>query len=179
MKTMGEIDLILKAISFAARKHIGQFRKDNETPYISHTFRVAMILSQVFGVKDERILAAAVLHDTIEDTTTDYDDIEKEFGKEIAVWVGMLSKDKRKQEKEREEEYLKVLAQASDEVKLIKLADVYDNSIDACTLRDKTSLEKTRVRAKQYLGAFSLKESDLVTRALGHVKEIVYKNGAV
>ena len=179
MTSKGETDLILKAISFAARKHIGQFRKDNETPYISHTFRVAMILSQVFGVKDERILAAAVLHDTIEDTTTDYDDIEKEFGKEIAVWVGMLSKDKRKQEKEREEAYLKVLAQAPDEVKLIKLADVYDNSIDAGTLSDKMAFEKTRMRAKQYLEAFSLKESELVSRALGSVKEIVYKNGAV
>ena len=55
-----------------------------QTPYVSHVFRVCLTTRHVFGVDDEATLTAAVLHDTIEDTTTDFDDIEKQFGAEIA-----------------------------------------------------------------------------------------------
>src|SRR5438067_177442 len=94
----------LEAISFAARAHHGQMRKDGLTPYASHAFRVCMVLRHVFNVADPRILTAAVLHDTIEDTTTDFDDIAEEFDAEIAQWVAALSKDKRLEEGPRETE---------------------------------------------------------------------------
>ena len=87
--------LVLDAIAFAARAHHGQMRKDGKTPYVSHVFRVAAVVRNVFGFDDPRMLATAVLHDTIEDTTTDFDDLEKHFGREIAEWVSLLSKDKR------------------------------------------------------------------------------------
>ena len=70
-----DVDPLLNAVAFAARAHRPQVRKDGQTPYVSHVFRVAMIVTQVFGVHEPKILTAAVLHDTIEDTTTDYDDI--------------------------------------------------------------------------------------------------------
>src|SRR6266478_4852512 len=86
---------LLEAIAFAARAHQGQLRKDGQTPYASHVFRVCLIIRQVFGIDDVSVLMAAVLHDTVEDTTTDYDDLQKEFGAEVAGWVADLSKDKR------------------------------------------------------------------------------------
>ena len=177
---MGKVKIILKAISFAARAHDGQIRKDEKTPYVSHAFRVSMILRHVFGVTDERVLAATVLHDTIEDTTTDFDDIDKEFGRDIAVWVGLLSKDKRKEEKEREEEYAAVLQGAPDAVKLIKLADVYDNIMDASTAKSSDYLNRALKRTAKYLQAIQSKKSEEISLALNCIKDLIKerrKNG--
>src|SRR6516164_2465453 len=86
---------LLEAISFASRAHQGQLRKDGKTPYASHPCRVAMIVRHLFGIDNPAILTAAVLHDTIEDTTTDFDDLTEHFGAEVAGWVTQLTKDKR------------------------------------------------------------------------------------
>src|SRR5207245_4512347 len=86
---------LLEAISFAARVHHGQLRKDGRTPYASHVFRVCLIVRQVFEIDDASVLTAAVLHDTVEDTTTDFDDLKNEFGEKVAGWIAALSKDKR------------------------------------------------------------------------------------
>src|SRR5438270_10424969 len=101
---------LLDAIAFAARAHDGQRRKDGRTPYVSHVFRVCLIARHLFGVDDPQVLLAAVLHDTIEDTTTDFDDIEERFGAQVARWVAALSKDKRQQDQGREAEYCKTLS---------------------------------------------------------------------
>src|SRR5438105_11110404 len=97
--------LFLEAIAFAARAHQGQLRKDGQTPYVSHVFRVCLVLREVFGVADLRVLTAAVLHDTLEDTTTDFDDLAEQFGADVAAWVAALSKDKREPHDVREEAY--------------------------------------------------------------------------
>ena len=65
------------------------------TPYASHPTRVCLIVRHLFGVSDERVLAAALLHDTVEDTTTDADDLTERYGPEVARWVAALTKDKR------------------------------------------------------------------------------------
>src|SRR5271163_480939 len=93
---------LLRAASFAARAHRHQLRKDGHTPYVSHVFRVCLTVRHVFGVDDETALTAALLHDTIEDTATDFDDIEKEFGAEVAQSVKFLTKDMREREADRE-----------------------------------------------------------------------------
>ena len=67
---------LLQAAAFAARAHRNQWRKDGQTPYVSHVFRVCLTVRQLFGVDDDDVLTAALLHDTIEDTDTDFDDIE-------------------------------------------------------------------------------------------------------
>jgi len=121
---------LLEALSFAARAHQGQFRKDRQTPYASHVFRVCLILRHVFEVSDQRVLTAAVLHDTIEDTATDFDDLDEQFGPEIAGWVERLSKDKRKPFEQREKAYARTLAAAPWQVQVCKLADVFDNLLD-------------------------------------------------
>jgi guanosine-3',5'-bis(diphosphate) 3'-pyrophosphohydrolase len=121
---------LLEAVAFAARAHQGQLRKDGRTPYVSHVFRVCLVLRDVFGVTDPKALTAAVLHDTVEDTTTDFDDLQEKFGAEIAGWVAALSKDKRRVWEEREALYEKQLAQAPWQVQVCKLADVFDNLLD-------------------------------------------------
>jgi (p)ppGpp synthase/HD superfamily hydrolase len=98
------------------------------------------------------VLAAAVLHDTIEDTTTDFDDLVKPFGREVAEWVGQLSKDKRRQENEREQQYIATLAAACWQVQVCKLGDVCDNLLDL----DQMPAEKRSQslnRARTYLEA--------------------------
>ena len=126
-------DLWQRAASFAARAHQGQVRKDRATPYIAHPFRVAMTVRHVFGVDDVNVMCAALLHDTIEDTPVDYDDIEEAFGKQVAEMVACLTKDMRLPEPEREPEYDGRLAKAPWQTRLIKLADVFDNLCEADT----------------------------------------------
>ena len=143
---------LLEAIAFAARAHQGQLRKDGQTPYVSHVFRVTLILRHVFAIDDANALVAAVLHDTVEDTTTDFDDIEKQFGHDVARWVGLLSKDKRLPEPERERAYEHGLAQAPWQVKVCKLADVYDNLMDLVHMPAEKQ-QKSRQNAHRYLDA--------------------------
>ncbi|HEV2949503.1 MAG TPA: HD domain-containing protein [Gemmataceae bacterium] len=155
--------LLLEAIAFAARAHQGQLRKDQRTPYASHVFRVCLIVRQVFGVEDASVLTAAVLHDTIEDTTTDFDDVAKEFGPEIARWVSALSKDKRLPEDQREKAYEDQLAQGPWQVKICKLADIYDNLMDAIHMPPEKQARAKR-NAHRYLAAL---KSNLPEEARG------------
>jgi (p)ppGpp synthase/HD superfamily hydrolase len=119
-----------QAVAFAARAHRHQIRKDGKTPYVSHVFRVTLTLTQLFGVTDPRTLAAALLHDTIEDTTTDYGILEERFGPDVADMVAALTKNMALPDARREAEYDARLLAADWRVKLIKLADVYDNACD-------------------------------------------------
>jgi (p)ppGpp synthase/HD superfamily hydrolase len=143
---------LLEACSFAARAHRSQFRKDGETPYVSHAFRVCLIVRDAFGIDDRDVLAAAVLHDTVEDTTTDFDDLEEAFGESVARWVAALSKDKRLPEIEREKAYAKQLVEATWQVKVCKLADIFDNLMDSIHTRPKQQA-RTFENASRYLQA--------------------------
>jgi guanosine-3',5'-bis(diphosphate) 3'-pyrophosphohydrolase len=142
----------LEACSFAARAHRSQLRKDGETPYVSHAFRVCLIVRDAFGIDDRDVLAAAVLHDTVEDTTTDFDDLEEAFGESVARWVAALSKDKRLPEIEREKAYAKQLVEATWQVKVCKLADIFDNLVDSVHTRPKQQA-RTFENASRYLEA--------------------------
>jgi (p)ppGpp synthase/HD superfamily hydrolase len=143
---------VLEAIAFAARAHRRQMRKDGQTPYASHVFRVCFVLRDVFGIDDRRALTAAVLHDTVEDTTTDFDDLAERFGAEVADWVAMLSKDKRRVCGEREALYEKQLTDAPWQVQVCKLADVFDNLLDKGTMPPEKR-ERTFDNAARYLAA--------------------------
>jgi guanosine-3',5'-bis(diphosphate) 3'-pyrophosphohydrolase len=149
---------LLEAVGFAARAHQGQFRKDKETPYISHPFRVCLVVRDIFGFDDRRMLITALLHDTIEDTTIDFDDVEERFGTEIAQWVAYLTKDMRLRDAEREQAYVENLKKAPWQVQVCKLADIFDNLTDS----DKLSL---RSRTHQ------LKRSELYFAQLRQISE--------
>lgn len=162
------------AASFAAWKHRHQIRKDGQTPYIAHTFRVAMTVRQVFGCDDPVVLAAAMLHDTIEDTLTDYDELESRFGVEVADIVAALTKNMTLREDEREKDYDARLAAAGWQARLIKLADVFDNHAD---MYDRSAAANKRMRDK-CRRALELAEADAekhecTRRAIAAVKALL------
>ncbi len=119
------------AAAMSARAHRSQVRRDGATPYAAHPARVAMIVATVFGVADEEVIAAAYLHDVIEDCDHDYDDIHEQFGRTVADLVAAMSKDMRMVEPDREVAYDRQLAAGPWQARMIKLADVYDNLSDA------------------------------------------------
>ncbi len=144
--------LLFEAASFAARAHRHQLRKDGQTPYAAHPFRVCLVVRHVFGIDDPRVLTAALLHDTIEDTPTDFDEIAERFGREVAGWVAALTKDMRLWEADREAAYCRVLAAAPWPVVVCKLADIYDNLSDSAHFPP-PKRKRTLDRSAEYLEA--------------------------
>ncbi len=130
-----------EAAAFAANAHRNQTRNDNR-PYVSHCFRVAMTVNLVFGFNDVEVLAGALLHDTIEDCDVDYDEILEHFGRNVADYVAVMTKDMRLEEPIREISYDKQLAEGPWQGRLIKLADVYDNFTDTPPEKRPTFVEK-------------------------------------
>src|SRR5437660_1970343 len=122
--------LLEHAFAFAAHAHEGQQRRSGE-PFIEHPFAVARILAELH--LDEETLAAALLHDVVEDTGVESDQLKAEFGEEIAKLVDGVTKLTRIQFQSREhaeaENYRKmIVAMAQDpRVILIKLADRLHN----------------------------------------------------
>jgi (p)ppGpp synthase/HD superfamily hydrolase len=169
---MPKIDSLISAISFAARAHQGHFRNDGQTPYIAHPLRVMAIASLLFGVTDTETLMAAVLHDTIEDTKTDHDDLSEQFGSRLADYVAALSKDKRLPEERREREYHDGLAAAPAAVQLCKLADVYDNLLDSQGM-DAAARRKKIDKARQAVERFEPTLRDSWRHALDAVREAI------
>ena len=121
---------IRAAFEFAVRAHDGQKRKDG-SPYVTHTVAAAEICAQM-GV-DEDSIVAALLHDTIEDTTVTYEDIQKQFGPAVADIVEGVTKLTRVNYTSREDEQMentrKMLMAMSKDIRviLIKLADRLHN----------------------------------------------------
>ena len=120
-----------KAVIFAVRAHTGQNRKCGGK-YIVHPMETAVIAQTM--TDDLDILAAAVLHDTVEDTSVTAEDIEREFGQRVAYYVASETEDKRRgQDPEstwqiRKEESLQVLSETSDlNIKIIWLSDKLSN----------------------------------------------------
>ena len=162
-----------EAAAAAARWHAGHVRKDGCTPYVSHPFRVAMIVRTLFDVHDEAVLCAALLHDVIEDTTADYDDLAEQFSVEIADLVAAVSKDMRQPEPQREEAYDRQLAEADWRARLLKLADVYDNLCDATTEAHRAALLPRAERA------LALADDDpKLAQASGLVRQLADRVGA-
>ena len=121
---------IIQARNFAKKKHAGQLRKSGRTTTFSHLQDVAKNLKKM-KVTNEDIICAGWLHDTIEDTDTDYDMIKDLFGKSVADIVVSVTKDNRLPKKQREAKYAKDLRTANAKAKLIKIADILANVNDA------------------------------------------------
>ena len=124
--------MVEKAIIFAAKAHEGMFRKGTEIPYIVHPMEAGAIAASV--TSDKEIIAAAVLHDTLEDTGTTAEEIENEFGKEVLRLVQSDSEDKREALppeqtwKIRKQETIDYLEKKADKKeKIIALSDKLSN----------------------------------------------------
>ena len=123
--------LILKAAHFAAKKHRDQRRKDKHaSPYIIHPISVALAITQIGGVDDPEILAAALLHDTLEDTETTPEELEAEFGKKVCEYVLDVSDDKTLPKDERKRRQIEHAKKISKGAALIKLGDKISNVTD-------------------------------------------------
>ena len=147
----------MKAAAFAARKHRSQTRADGVTPYFSHVTRVSFVLRDLYGIDDPSAMAASFLHDTLEDTDTDYDELADEFGKMVADYVVALTKNAMLPKGERETEYFARLVAAPEIVQIIKLADCYDNVTDRAR---GPKMPKTMETARKLLAQF---EPNLLT----------------
>ena len=126
------MDIFDRAIVFATKAHSGSFRKGTNTPYIVHPMEATAIVATM--TDDEAVLAAAVLHDVVEDTNYIIDDIKKEFGEDVARLVSAESEDKREDLpseatwKIRKQETLDHLKnKATREEKMITLGDKLSN----------------------------------------------------
>jgi guanosine-3',5'-bis(diphosphate) 3'-pyrophosphohydrolase len=121
------LSTFIEAAAFAAEKHTKQRRKDlAQTPYIEHPIEVAQILSQC-GISDSSCLAAALLHDTIEDTNTTLEEIQTKFGDKVLLFVREVSDDKSLSKDERKRQQVSHSSQISNEAKMIKMADKLSN----------------------------------------------------
>ena len=125
-----DLSLIIKALAYAAEKHKHQ-RQDDEAaqPYINHPIALVSLLSEV-GITDCKVVCAALLHDTLEDTNATYAELRTHFGLKISDIVLELSDDKSLAEAERRRWQVAHATIASKRAKLIKLAD------KTCNLRD-------------------------------------------
>ena len=139
--------LLTRALALAEQIHEGQFRKppkidpELREPYVIHPMRVALILFEELGLRDTDALCAALLHDVVEDgngrvTTSD---LEKKFGRIIALMVSVLTKpnpDKKIPREVQLKTYHERIMQAAIPTRLVKLADRLDNMRDAIECND-------------------------------------------
>lgn len=134
---------LYKAYAYAARAHLGQYRKKTKIPYFTHiitTMNYALELTQ-----DIEVLAAAILHDTVEDTWVTFGDLKKEFGERVARLVETETENKRRDMPAsqtweiRKRETIEHLKNASSDTKIIVLAD-------------KTANLESIAREQHYLG---------------------------
>lgn len=126
------------AIQFAAEVHKGTMRKETDVPYIAHAMEAMMIVARM--TTDNEVIAAAALHDVVEDTETTIEQVRELFSERVAVFVAHESEDKReglpKEQtwKIRKEEQLEKIKDAPKEAKIIMLGDKLSNM--RASLRD-------------------------------------------
>lgn len=126
-----QLQLLLKALAFAAHKHKDQRRKDvAASPYINHPIALTNILCNEGQVTDIVSICAALLHDTLEDTDTQPRELRAEFGEQITAIVMAVSDDQSLPKAERKRLQVEHAAQVSDQAKRVKLADKIANLRD-------------------------------------------------
>ena len=126
------MELVSSAIVFAAKAHDGMRRKKSEAPYILHPMEAAVIVGTM--TDDQNLIAAAALHDVVEDANVTLDEIEEKFGKRVRELVASETEDKRAELppadtwRIRKEETLAVLKNTTDvDVLTLWLGDKLSN----------------------------------------------------
>jgi GTP pyrophosphokinase len=150
----GDVDLVRRAFELAGEAHAGQLRKTGD-PYITHPLMVAQMVAE-YGL-DQAAIAAALLHDTVEDTTLTIAELSQQFGAEIASLIDGVTKLDRVRFSNREQAQAAtirkmVIAMAQDvRVLIIKLLDRLHNIRTVYALRD----EKQRRVARETLDVYA------------------------
>ena len=126
-----DMHLFIDALAFAAHKHREQRRKNvAASPYINHPIALAHVLIADGGIADINVLCTAILHDTVEDTETSFEELEARFGSDIAGMVREVTDDKAHPKERRKELQVEHAPHLSHGARLVKLAD------KICNLRD-------------------------------------------
>ena len=179
-----DVAVIERAFEIASQRHNGQKRHSGE-PYIIHPVAVAKIVLD-YGM-DYQSVAAAMLHDTVEDTDLTLEEVKKEFGNEIAALVDGLTKlgkvplDTKDKEEQQAENVRKMLLAMSEDIRviIIKLADRLHNirtlNFVAPQKRRDKALETLEIYAPiaHRLGIRAIKE-ELEDRAISFLDPIGY-----
>lgn len=124
-------DIVDRAIIFATQAHSGSLRKGTNLPYIVHPLEAGTIVSSM--TNDREMIAAAILHDTVEDTDTSLDDIKNLFGDRVAKLVSSETENKRTDLpasdtwRIRKQETIDYLASSSHDEKILVLGDKLSN----------------------------------------------------
>ena len=170
---------IERAIRFAVTAHAGTRRKGKERPYIMHPIEVMSVVAGMTG--DEDVIAAAVLHDTVEDTDVTAADLEREFGPRVRDLVMAESEDKMKELpaeaswKLRKQATIDHLRTLGRDAKLIclgdKLANIREMSRDYAVLSDKL-WERFNQKDKREHAWYYRSICDVLEEEFGEVPEI-------
>jgi len=123
--------LMLKALAFAAEKHRNHRRKDeNASPYVNHLVTVALLIAEADETGDPELLAAALLHDTLEDTETSPGELEEIFGRRVRDLVEEVTDDKSLPKARRKALQVDHAPGLSPGASMIKIADKISNVRD-------------------------------------------------
>jgi len=123
-----DILLLTRALAFAAKAHCDQRRKGPaQEPYVNHLIEVLEVLAEATGAEDAELLAAALLHDTLEDCGISEAQLRAEFGERIARMVAQNSDDMSLPKPERRARRIAVMSEKPADSRMVKLADVISN----------------------------------------------------
>lgn len=130
--SVDHLPLFERAAIFAAMAHCGMTRKGKRIPYLAHPMETAAIVSEMTA--DQELIAAAMLHDVVEDTEVTLEEVREYFGERVAFYVGGESEDKRRDLPPestwliRKQETIAFLREKADTgAKMIALADKLSN----------------------------------------------------
>jgi (p)ppGpp synthase/HD superfamily hydrolase len=125
---VNDIESLARAYNFAAEKHAGQSRKGEAgEPYANHLTEVAQLVAEATRGGDVDLVIAAVLHDTVEDTETTFDELASAFGPRVASLVAEVTDDKSLEKAERKRLQIEHAGHASAGAKIIMIADKTSN----------------------------------------------------
>ncbi len=179
-----DMEMLDKAYQLAERAHSGQFRRSGE-PYICHPLHVAMLLVDL-GM-DTESLAAALMHDVVEDTSVTLDELESQFGADVAHMVDgvtKLTKIKFSSVEEQQAENLRKMLMAMSQdvrVMIIKLCDRLHNMRTGDAWPEQKRRDKALETMEVYapiahrLGISNIKE-ELEDRSLRYLDPVGYQN---
>ncbi len=125
---MNGLVLVSRAADFAAQRHAGIRRKGRaKEPYINHLAEVAALLADATEGADAPLIAAGWLHDTVEDTPTSREELEREFNADVATLVAECTDDKSLAKDERKRLQIVQAPKKSARARMLKIADKTSN----------------------------------------------------
>jgi (p)ppGpp synthase/HD superfamily hydrolase len=155
--SIDDIIKITRAFGIATKAHTGQFRNGNKVePYINHPLRVALILIEELNIHDIDLICAALLHDVLEkngNSCISAEQLRKEFGDNIYSIVHALTKPKIRNEEKLKmlNEYFQNIANGSESIRYIKLADRLDNIRGMKNLIHKDKMLRYKLETQKYI----------------------------